>query len=270
MIKHRHAQAIALCLAFMMPSAPALSQDFAGLAKVDVLPGWRTAEGTHMAAIRVVLAPGWKTYWRAPGDAGIPAQFDWGGSDNLNAVALHWPVPSVFYQNGLTSVGYHDQLILPIELTPRSADGAISLAARIDLGVCEDICVPVSVQVSALLPAAPTRSDARIRAALADRPMTAQEAGVTAVECSVTPNSRGLALTAAVQMPAMGGDEFTVIELPNATVWVSEAKTQRSGNMLSATADIVAARGTALTLDRSRLRITVLGARGAVDIVGCN
>jgi hypothetical protein len=100
--------------------------------------------------------------------------------------------------------------------------------------------------------------------------MTAREAGVAKVACSVAQDGRGLSVTAAVQMPALGGEEFTVIELPGAAVWVSEAETTRSGNSLRATADIVPARGTALTLDRSRMRITVLGDRGAVDIQGCD
>ena len=50
------------------------------VADVSILPGWRTAAGTHMTALRVKLAPGWKTYWRAPGDAGIPPRFDWTGT----------------------------------------------------------------------------------------------------------------------------------------------------------------------------------------------
>jgi len=259
--------ALALCLAL---ATPAIAQDPGAMARVEILPGWRTDRGTHMAAIRITLAPGWKTYWRAPGDAGIPAQFDWAGSDNLGGVALHWPVPSVFHQNGLTSVGYHDQVIIPIELTPRRAGAAIALSAQIDMGVCEDICVPVSVRVAADLPAGASRPDARIRAALADRPMTAREAGVTRVTCSVVSGARGLSVTASIDMPSLGGDEFAVIELPGAPVWVSEAVTTRSATTINATADMVPPRGTALTLDRSRLRITVLGERGAVDIQGCD
>jgi len=240
------------------------------MARLDILPGWRTDTGTHMAAIRVTLAPGWKTYWRTPGDAGIPAQFDWAASDNLGAVLLHWPVPEVFHQNGMTSIGYHDQVVIPVELTPRRAGKPIALSARIDMGVCEDICVPVSAQVGADLPAGPVRPDARIRVALADRPMTAREAGVSHVTCTVSPAAQGLSVTATLDMPTMGGAEFVVMELPGAPVWVSEAETSRSGGTLIATSDIVPGRGTALTLDRSRLRFTVLGTRGAVDIQGCD
>jgi len=257
---------LALCLALASPLG---AQTVGDMVTVDVLPGWRTEAGTHMAAIRVMLAPGWKTYWRAPGDAGIPAQFDWAGSDNVGKVALHWPVPAVFHQNGLTSVGYHDQLILPIELTPRRVGQPIALSAHIDMGVCDDVCVPVSVTVTAALAPEAARPDARIRAALGDRPMTAREAGVSGMTCTVAPARRGLSVTAAFDMPSLGGAEFAVIELPGAPVWVSEAETLRNGDSLSATADIVPAHGTTLALDRSRLRITVLGQRGAVDIRGC-
>ncbi|MCX8508161.1 MAG: protein-disulfide reductase DsbD family protein, partial [Rhodobacteraceae bacterium] len=53
------------------------------LLKAEILPGWRTESGSQMAALRLTMAPGWKTYWRAPGDAGIPPRFDWTGSANL-------------------------------------------------------------------------------------------------------------------------------------------------------------------------------------------
>lgn len=240
------------------------------VAVVDVLPGWRTETGTHMAAIRVQLAPGWKTYWRAPGDAGIPAQFDWRGSSNLAAVRLHWPVPEVFMAGGLTSIGYKDQLVLPVELTPRDPATPIALTARIDMGVCEDICVPVSTAVAATLPTEATHRDARIRAALDDRPMTEREARVASVTCAVAPTPDGLRLDADIAMPPMGGAEFAVVEVADSAVWVSHATTARQGDRLHASVELAAASGTALTLDRSRLRITVLGQRGAVDIHGCD
>ncbi|WP_108485188.1 protein-disulfide reductase DsbD domain-containing protein [Oceaniglobus ichthyenteri] len=268
MIKHAP---IALCVSFVCAlAAPVAALGPGDMATVDILPGWRTAQGTHMAAIRVTLAPGWKTYWRAPGDAGIPAQFDWHGSGNMGAVALHWPTPDVFYQNGMTSVGYHDQVILPVEITPRDAGAPIRMAGEINMGVCQDICVPITVQIAADLPAANGHKDARIRAALDDRPMTRRTAGVGQVTCAIAPARRGVAITATLQMPALGGDEFGVIELPGAPVWVSQAETTRQGNTLTVRADIVPDRGTSLALDRSRLRLTVLGQRGAVDIRGCD
>src|SRR6056297_1113481 len=77
----------------------------ADVVRAEVLPGWTTGAGTRMAALRLTLAPGWKTYWRAPGDAGIPPAFDWSGSRNLKGVAFHWPAPDVFQSYGIRTIG---------------------------------------------------------------------------------------------------------------------------------------------------------------------
>jgi len=67
------------------------------------------------------LAPGWKTYWRAPGDGGIPPRFDWQGSENLGGAEFHWPVPQVFHENGLRSMGYYDSVVIPVEVSVPNA-----------------------------------------------------------------------------------------------------------------------------------------------------
>ncbi|WP_245759140.1 protein-disulfide reductase DsbD domain-containing protein [Tranquillimonas alkanivorans] len=259
--------AAALCAALAAP-APAQSVD--DIAQVRMLPGWRTDAGRHMAAIEITLAPGWKTYWRAPGEAGIPPSFDWSGSQNLRTVAYHWPVPEVFDLNGMTSIGYDGHLVLPIEMTPASADAPIRAAARIDMGVCRDVCVPLTVEVAGDLPPTGGHRDARIVAALSDRPFAAAEAGVGAVDCEVAPLEDGLRLTARVDVPALGGQEFAVIEAADPALWVSESDTRRVGDTLTAQVDIVPPRGTPLAFDRSAVRITVLGTTGAVDIQGCD
>ena len=239
------------------------------VAKFQVLPGWRTAEGTQMSALRIVLSPGWKTYWRAPGDGGIPPSFDWSGSRNIAAVQFHWPVPGVFDQNGMQTIGYSDELILPIEMTPRGP-GDIRMRADLELGVCQDICLPMQVRLDTTLTEADSQPDARISAALAARPATAREAGVTAVRCEVEPISDGLRLRAEIRMPAIGAAEVAVFETPDPAIWVSESAARREGASLWAEADLVPPNNRPFALDRSRLRITVIGGPGqAVDILGC-
>ncbi|MDF0601046.1 protein-disulfide reductase DsbD family protein [Psychromarinibacter sp. C21-152] len=261
---------ISACLALgLAQTAPAGGNPFgAAPADVSILPGWRTPDGTHITALRVRLAPGWKTYWRAPGDAGIPPRFDWQGSRNLASVDFHWPVPHVFEQNGLRTVGYKDELILPIELTPRVAGDEIELRAAVELGVCQDICMPMSVNVRADL--SPWgQSDARIRAALADRPFSAGEAGLSAARCKVEPIDDGLRVTATLRLPALGPGEVAVFEHPDQRIWVAEADTRRSGGTLTAVTEMVPPAGRPFSLDRSQVRITVLGDGQAVDIHGC-
>ncbi len=92
--------------------------------------------------LQIKLAPGWKTYWRTPGDAGIPPYFDWSGSENLKDVSISWPLPEKFETYGLTSWGYHDEVIFPIDVTLKEAGEPLDLKLRLQLGICENICIP--------------------------------------------------------------------------------------------------------------------------------
>ena len=92
------------------------------LVEIEVLDGGLTARGTYMGALRLTLQTGWKTYWRSPGDAGIPPSFDWRGSRNIGSLAIIWPTPEVTMTSGYQTIGYHDQLVLPIEITPNTSN----------------------------------------------------------------------------------------------------------------------------------------------------
>ncbi|KMW57874.1 putative thio:disulfide interchange protein [Candidatus Rhodobacter oscarellae] len=260
-------------LAILLLIAPPVQAGYHGMtvddvADFEILPGWRTKDGTRMTALRITLAPGWKTYWRAPGEAGIPPRFDWAGSENLASVRFFWPAPDVFEQNGMRSVGYAREPVLPIELTPKRAGQAIALRADVEIGVCEDVCIPVNMRIAADLEGAGA-SDARIRAALNARPETAREAGAVQVRCRIDAIEDGLRVTASVQMPALGPGEVTVFELPDQTIWIAEAQTSRDGGILTATTEMVPANNRPFSLDRSQVRITVLAAGRGVDLQGC-
>ncbi len=237
---------------------------------VSLIPGWRAADGTHVAGLQVRLAPGWKTYWRSPGDAGIPPQIDWTGSGNLAAAAIRWPVPVTFDINGMTSVGYTRDVILPLVLTPQQAGGAMRLEAQVTLGVCETICVPVDVHVSADLTPAGTEPDARLVAALAQVPQTEGAARVGRVSCDVAATKDGLRLVAEVAMPPLGAAEFAVVETDDPDIWVGEAVSRRAGNSLRIETEMQHVAGQPLALDRSGLRFTVLAGARAVEIIGCD
>lgn len=256
--------------ATLLAVAPASAQTPRALDVVDaeLRPGWRTETGTHMAALHLRLAGGWKTYWRAPGDAGIPPRFDWAGSHNLAGVRMHWPRPSVFDTAGLRTIGFADELVLPLEFSLRDPSAPARISASVELGVCETICIPVTLRLSGELPAG-GQADARILAALADRPKPAREAGLSRADCGVEPISDGLRVTARLEMPSIGRNEVAVFELPDATVWISEATSRREGPQLLAEAEMVAESGAPFALDRSDLRITVLGDDRAVELRGC-
>ena len=261
----RYLPALALSTLLALP-AHGLTQD--DLLRADLLAGWRMDSGHHMAGLSLALAPGWKTYWRSPGEAGIPPEFDWSGSQNVKAVHVHWPSPVVFHTNGMQTVGYDGGVILPLEVVPEVPGQPVILRARVDMGICKDICLPAEVLVSGDL-LAPGVDEGGIRAALKARPASAGQAGVGRVTCAVEPIADGLRLTATVEIAAQGGDEALVIEPADRSIWVGEAATQRDGGTLTAVAEMVGPTGAPFAIDRSGLRLTVIGGPRAVQIDGC-
>lgn len=255
----------------LLGAVPAAAQDrFDMPVTGDVLTGWVQSDGKRVAALRLTLAPGWKTYWRAPGDAGIPPQFDWSGSENLSSIAVDWPAPIVFDQNGYRSVGYKDTLIIPLHIESARPEEPVQLNARMDLGICSDICIPHQLEFSANIDSATNTPTPAIAAALAQRPYSADEAGVQSANCRITPTRDGLQIETRVTMPSAGGEEYVIIETGLDEVWVSEAKSSRSGGTVTAVSELVHVSGGVIALDRSDVRITVLGSSHAVDVKGCS
>lgn len=249
-------------------TAPATAQSLGDILSAELLPGWRTETGTQMAAIRLTLSQGWKTYWRSPGDAGIPPEFDWRGSENVKAVRLHWPVPQVFDFNGMQTIGYARELVLPVEIWPQVPGEPVKLHSNVDLGVCRDICVPANLRLQGTLTPQPG-GDPAIRAALKAQPGSARAAGLRSASCQVEPSRKGLKLRAELDLPRLGPDEVVVVETSDPTVWVAEAVTRRDGGRLVAETQLVSADRKPFALDRSGLTITVLSGGKAVELTGC-
>lgn len=251
--------AIALFLSALNAAAADLPP---GLDRAELLPAYQTADGTWMTALRLDLSAGWKTYWRSPGDAGVPPGFDWAGSTNLASAALHWPRPEIIDSDGERTLGYHDELILPIELTPARPGEQVSGKVAIDLGLCLNICVPAHLELTTPAPAA--APDPRIATALALVP----QQGADSVACTVTEIEDGLRVAASVPAPD-GLDEAAALELATPDVWVSQPELTAEGNRITATADFVGPTGRPFALDPAALRLTLVGQGGAVEYQGC-
>ncbi|WP_340115784.1 protein-disulfide reductase DsbD domain-containing protein [Pelagibius sp. 7325] len=99
------------------------------------------------------LQPGWKIYWRSPGDAGLPPSVDWSGSDNLKQATIRWPVPHRFSLFGLETFGYGGQVVLPVRASLENPSQPLALRAKVDYLICEEICIPYTADLSLDLPA---------------------------------------------------------------------------------------------------------------------
>ena len=113
--------------------------------------------GRLRLGLQFKLEPGWKIYWRSPGDAGFPPSLDWGASGNLDTAEMRWPVPHRFSLFGLETFGYGDEVVLPIEAAPRDPGAPVSLRAELRYLICEEICIPHDGSLTLELPAGPER-----------------------------------------------------------------------------------------------------------------
>jgi suppressor for copper-sensitivity B len=107
------------------------------------------------AGLEFALQPGWKTYWRSPGDAGFPVSVDWSGSTNVAAANLSWPAPHRFTLFGLDTFGYEERVVFPVEIRPTVAGEPVTLDAKVNYLVCHDICIPYDAQLQLELPRGP-------------------------------------------------------------------------------------------------------------------
>jgi suppressor for copper-sensitivity B len=104
--------------------------------------------------LQLRLTPGWHTYWRTPGDAGLAPTIDWAGSDNLAGAAIAWPAPQRLPSlAGLETVGYVDGVVLPITATLANPGAALHLHAEVDYASCKEVCIPYHASLDVVLPA---------------------------------------------------------------------------------------------------------------------
>jgi DsbC/DsbD-like thiol-disulfide interchange protein len=100
------------------------------------------------AGVEIRLDPGWKTYWREPGDSGVPPTLDFSGSENVKSVSVLWPAPERFPDGaGGNSIGYLDHVILPLRVAPKDAAKASSVHLKLDYAICGNLCVPAEANL---------------------------------------------------------------------------------------------------------------------------
>ncbi len=247
-------------LSLATPQPAAADEDLPpGLQSARLLPGWTDDEGRRVSALELVLEPGWKTYWRSPGDAGLPPHFEWRGS-NIGTVELQWPAPEVFMSNGLRTLGYHDRLVLPFTVTPAESGKPVGLSADVTLGICDDICVPAMLDLAA----APAEN--------APDPVIVEAMGLVPhlsemqPACEIGEIEDGMTVTLSLPVSALQG-ELVIEHGTDPRIWVSAP--ELSADRHEVTADFVAPSGKPFPLDPEAIVMTVVDQASATEFRGC-
>jgi DsbC/DsbD-like thiol-disulfide interchange protein len=133
---------------------------------VRLLAGSRSG-GVLLGGIAIQLEPGWKTYWRTPGDSGVPPRFDFSKSDNVEAVTVLWPAPMKFDDGaGGFSLGYKKHVVLPLRIVAKNNDKPVTLRVAINYAVCDKLCIPVEASSELTFASVASTEDGNLAAAL--------------------------------------------------------------------------------------------------------
>ena len=261
-------------LALSVAAGPVRAQSVvsSGESFVDMrlFPGRAESDGSRLVALVIDVAPGWKTYWRNPGAAGIPPSFDWSASRNLRAAEVMWPRPVRFDSFGLSTLGYGGQVVFPVRLDPEDRAAPLDISVGVALGVCRDICVLEEATVGTVIaPDAPEIGGALLRAAeaLVPRPGAAQ--GLRTVSCRLTGAGAKRAFEATLDFDNPPLSPEVILEGPEQTWFTASETTTDDAGAITVRADLSLLDGSSW-LDRSDIRMTVLANDFAADIVGCS
>lgn len=260
----RPLQALALAVALTLP----------GIAHAQLASPWNehpnakvrliAAEG-RMLGVELAMAPGWKTYWRMPGDAGVPPSFDWAGSSNLKSIEVLYPAPASIPDQGGMAIGYKGTVIFPVRVSLDDNTKPTSVTLEFAFGVCKDICIPVESKLTLTLPGGqPWPQSSNLAQFVSRVPKTislTDAARATPGLLSFIGDSLGA--TPHLTFTTRGASDL-FIEAPDGFFVPMPVETKTSGDNATFRVDLSKA-GDAKDLVGRPLRITVIGPAGAIE-----
>jgi DsbC/DsbD-like thiol-disulfide interchange protein len=179
--------AIAACGVVTMLAGPAYAADASPWTE-DTHAAFRLIAGankqgtaTLRAGVEIKMEPGWHTYWRYPGDSGVPPRFDFSRSENLAAAKVLYPAPHLYSDEAGNALGYKNAVTFPLQVTPREPGKPVKLRVKLDYAICAKLCVPAQGSAELTLGAGASAQDATLAAAEARVPtqVSAAQAGLT-------------------------------------------------------------------------------------------
>lgn len=145
---------VVLAFTLVASEVHALQSEWTDLpnARARLLADGDPMTGQLTVGLEIELDKGWKTYWRTPGDSGIPLTLDWSAAQNVETKDLLFPTPIRFADAYGESIGYKDHVVFPIKLTLTNKGHGSKVAFEAFLGICREVCIPVRQAFSLSVP----------------------------------------------------------------------------------------------------------------------
>lgn len=217
-----------LALATLAFGAPALAQEAAVSSwshsthsSIRLIAGATSPSGKQRIGVEISMAPGYKTYWRNPGDSGVPPAFDWSGSTNVGGLDVRWPVPERFEDGSGFSIGYVGEVVVPVSVLPVDPSKPVMVMLSLDYAVCEKICIPAKGEARLWLePGVTSVSSPRLESFEARVPLPVKlgphKEKISVIDAKPTENGSEHGVQLTLQAPPEGAIEDIFVEGPGA------------------------------------------------------
>ena len=218
----------------------------------------------RLVGLQIDLDPGYLTYWRSPGEAGVPPTARFAGSKGLQTATLLFPAPGRYSEDGTEAIGYKDGVVFPILVRSAEAGTPVELKLALDFAICERLCLPARAKATLALGGDGAGPEAElVRDALARVPAPARLGGAGALAITAVDGLAGDA-TLAVRVRTTGTDEPTMFaEAPDPWFVQAGEGLWSSDGSLRYTLKVAAKPPERAALP---LRLTLVGADAAIEV----
>ncbi len=223
---------------------------------------------TANAGVHIEIDPGWKTYWRNPGGSGIPTQASWEGSTNVKSIEVRWPAPKRLIDKYGMTIGYKDEIVLPVKIVPVDAKAPVQLNLELIYAVCKDICLPVNEKMTLLIKpenqsASPFKRKLARYVKKIPKPSRSSQ-GLRVRKLDLAGDDKLVTLVFEIENPTDDPLVDIFVEGADALFFNTPKKIVNNG-ATSVVEMVVSGAKSAKALEGSKLRFTLVGEKSSVD-----
>ena len=218
--------------------------------------------GSLLAGLELRLDPKFITYWRSPGEAGVPPTFEFGGSENLKDVRVQYPAPEKLDEGGTEAFGYRGEVTFPLVVVALDPARPVKLELAFGYAVCADLCLPAKAHLDLVLDGSPSAESKIVFDALATvpKPRKLGEAGALRID-AFTPMS---ASSFQVDATTPDGTGILVVEAPEP--WYFSAAAGRAEGNGHVSFTLTGPARVPAELPDGPVRLTLVGSTGAIEV----
>ena len=196
--------------------------------------------------------------------------FTFDKSENVLAAKIMWPSPIIFGEDNLWSIGYKDSVLLPLEVTPIDTSKPIKLEIQADIGLCEDVCIPVTLNVSYFATPGQNQENYEILGAILSEPIKSDDIGFQPPQCIIKNGELIMEFNEKNVKTGIENIELFVIEVGSSVFYVNSQKAYVFDDRITVSTKNSVETELPGVISRERIKTTIIGSNQSLEFVGCS